>query len=540
MATRVELINNPYRQQLRILINGAAVSVYSNLEKFMDEPFPYWCDKILDAIYEECNGGDFSLHFCSRGEELRVMERLAQDCPHCVQYSAGSLMRPASLLDRIKGLNQLVRGARESGYRRFRKDILFVIPDALRRLERDLAELEVRNSFCQVDASVVYYQDYSRRKADADMVILVSDQPGILNLAGRLNLKEGFGITLGGKTRFREKAGDLFLYESTEQELFDTIFECLLLFPLLEMFRACIDTISADIKSQCGERLEELQSIELKVLPQPEKTTIEVGRSSRIQFASDMEGYEVRNTELHFSYSEKGIIRCNGLLVEGLKPGKATLYIYREGEQSPCASVAYCVILRNRIEELKLEEDFLVIGEGDFARLNVSYLPVDADNVDSIEWKSDKETIAKVDSSGGVWGIARGSCTIRCFAGQVSARCHCTVKPHLQSISVEEEELEMIYGQEKEIKINLKPESCIDDDIVISSMDMRTVNVVGRTLKAIGAGQTRVVIQNSQETVRKEITVIVLTEREYQNRQKERDAGSQKGKKKGLLSRLFG
>lgn len=545
MVTRVELINNPYRQRLRILVDGEAVSVYSNLEKFMDEPFSYWCDRILEAVHEECNGGDFSLHFCSREEELRVMEKLARACPCCVQYSSSPLMRPASLLDRIKGLNQVVRGVRESGYRRFRKKVLFVIPDALKRLEGDLAELEVRNSFCQVDSGVARCQDYGRRKAEADMAILIGDQAEVRGLSGRLGLQEGFAIGLGEKSGFREKAGGLFIYESREEELFQTIFECLLLSPLLEMFRACIDTMSADVKERHGQALEELMSIELKVLPQPESTTIEAGRSSRIRFQSDMEGYEIRNTQLHFSYSEKGIIRCNGLLVEGIRPGKATLYIYKEGEQSPCASVAYSVIRRNRIEELRLEEDSLTIGEGDFARLSVSYLPVDADNADTIQWSSDQESVAKVDGSGGVRGIARGSCTIRCFADQVSASCRCTVKPHLQTISVEEQELEMIYGQERELKIDLKPENCIDDRIVISSMNMQIVNVVGRSLKAIGTGQTRIVIQNSQETVRREITVTVLTEKEYKSRQKqkqkqkEKAAGNQAGKK-GLLSKLFG
>ena len=207
--------------------------------------------------------------------------------------------------------------------------------------------------------------------------------------------------------------------------------------------------------------------------------------------------------------------------------------------------MAYSVIRRNRIEELRLEEDSLTIGEGDFARLSVSYLPVDADNADTIQWSSDQESVAKVDGSGGVRGIARGSCTIRCFADQVSASCRCTVKPHLQTISVEEQELEMIYGQERELKIDLKPENCIDDRIVISSMNMQIVNVVGRSLKAIGTGQTRIVIQNSQETVRREITVTVLTEKEYKSRQKqkqkqkEKAAGNQAGKK-GLLSKLFG
>lgn len=66
----VELINNPYTQRLQILINGESVSVYSNLEKYMDEPFTYWCDRILQTIYEECNYGDFRLHFSSREEEL--------------------------------------------------------------------------------------------------------------------------------------------------------------------------------------------------------------------------------------------------------------------------------------------------------------------------------------------------------------------------------------------------------------------------------------------------------------------------------------
>ena len=542
MFTRVELINNPYKQQLRILINGKAISVYSNLEKFMDEPFWYWCDKILDAIYEECNGGDFSLHFCSRREEERVMERLAQNYPHCIQYSSSPLMRPTSLLDRIKELNQLVRGIRKSGYCTFQKNVLFVIPESLKRLEADLAGLEVRNSFCQIHSCVVCYPDYVRKQTDADMVIRISDQPDIRNLTPRLNQKRGFCILLGRKSQFQEKRFDCFFYESTEQELFETIFECLLLFPLQEMFCSCIDNISADVKTQYREKLEELQSIEQRLLPVPENTTIEAGRSSRIQFQTDMDGYKIKSTQLRFSYSEKGIIRCNGLLVEGLKPGKAILYIYKEGEQRPSAHVAYSVIQRNRIEELRLDEDSLVIGEEDFVRLNVSYLPENADNADSIEWESDQEAIAKVDRCGGVRGIARGTCTIRCFAEQVSASCKCVVKPYLQSVSVEEEELEMIYGQEKEIEIRVKPEDCIDGGIVVSSMNMQLVNVVGRTLKAIGTGQTRIVIQNSRETVRKEITVTVLTEKEYKKRQiqKEKSAAKQEGKRKGLLSKLFG
>lgn len=543
MGTRVEIINNPYIQRFRILINGEAVSVYSNLEKYIDEPFCYWCDRILDSIYEECNGGDFSLHFCSRKEELEVMEKLAQSYTHCTQYSSSPLIRPTSLLERIKNLNNIVRGVRSSGHHIFIKDVLFVLPESLKRLEADLSGLEVKNSFCQINSRVVYYHNYSKKSCDADTLFLISDDLDIKKHIQRMEIRNGFGIELGTEKIFKEKIDDLFVYESPEESIFEIIFECLLLSPLLEIFCSCISTLSPEIKERYSEKLEELQSIDLKLIPVPEKTTIEVGKSSRIQFKTDIDGYKVKSSQLHYSYSEKGIIHCNGLLVEGLKAGRATLNIFREGEQIPCASVDYSVIQRNRIKELRIEEECLTIGEGDCVRLNVIYLPTNADNVSSIEWKSDNEKIAKVDSSGCVRGVSKGSCIIRCFAEQVSARCQCVVKPHLKTILTDTKEIELIYGQEKEIKINLKPENCVDDQISFCSMDMQIVNVVGRTLKAIGIGTTRVIIQNKQETVRTEIVVHVMTEKEYRKLQKEREKGVssiQEKEKKGLLSRLFG
>ena len=332
------------------------------------------------------------------------------------------------------------------------------------------------------------------------------------------------------------------LYESKEDTLFDIIFECLLLSPLMELFLSCIQTLSSEIREQYCEKIEELQSMELKVIPIPEKTVIEVGKSSRIQFKTDIEGYEVKSTQFHYTYSQKGIIRCNGLLVEGLKEGKAILHICKEGENSPCASVEYSVIKRNRIEELKLEDTAILLGEGDSTKLKVTYFPVDADNVHLIEWKSDNEKIAKVDSSGIVRAIAKGSCTIRCLAEQVSVSCRCNVKPHLKSISVEAEEIEMIYGQETEIKIQLFPENSVDSQIIFSSMNMQVANVVGRTLKAVGVGKTKIVIQNKQETIRTELFVSVYTEKEYDKLQKQREKSSMETsvtKKKGFFSKLF-
>lgn len=543
METRVEIINNPYTQRMRILINNEPVSVYSNLEKYIEEPFCYWCDKILDAIYEEYNGSKFSLHFCSRKEELKIMEKIARNYKYCTQYSSSPPIRATPLLERMKELNYLVKGIRSSSYRTFKHHVLFVLPESLKRLEEDLYGLEVKNSFCQVISKVVSYQEYKQCSYQADSIFLICDGYNVEKYIKQLGITKGFVIALGENTSFQQKIKDIFLYESREDTFFDVIFECLLLSPLMELFLSCIQTLSSEVKEQYREKIEELQSMEPKIIPVPEKTVIEVGKSSRIQFKADIEGYEVKSTQFHYMYSEKSIIRCNGLLVEGLKEGKTTLHICKEGENIPCASVEYSVVKRNRIEKLQLEETTLLLGEGDSVKLKVTYFPVNADNVNLIEWKSDNETVARVDKSGVVRAIAKGNCTIRCLAEQVSVSCKCIVKPHLKSILIETDEIEMIYGQEREIKVQLSPENCVDNQLIFSSMNMQVVNVIGRTLKAIGVGKAKIVIQNKQETVRTEVYVCVYTEKEYEKLQKQREKNNVEvstKKKKGFLSKLFG
>ena len=61
MTANVEIINNPYAHKMKILINGNPPSAFSMLDKFLDEPFLYWCDRIFPEIQRELNGGSFTV-----------------------------------------------------------------------------------------------------------------------------------------------------------------------------------------------------------------------------------------------------------------------------------------------------------------------------------------------------------------------------------------------------------------------------------------------------------------------------------------------
>ena len=532
----VILTNNSYTQELSILLNGEAVSEFSTLRGFMDESFGYWCDKILDEIYNKCNGRDFILHFASRQEEINIMEVIAGNFPHCSQFYAHRTHYAESLQARMLALNEILRQSGEANLAFFRKRIIFVIPNSLHRLEKNLSGMEVRNSFCRLEAHVISYQDYLNSQTDQDVVFIISNDD---NSYSRLNLNAGFVIKLlSGQERssFVEKQRNVFIYETTEDFLFKTIFECLLLAPLLEIFRSCIMSLPDRLARQASH----LQSIYPNIIPVVKSPVIELGRSIRIHFKTDNND-DVDVEDLRFSYANKEIIRCNGLLVEGLKEGKTELFVYRLGENNPCASVSFNVIRRNRITSLTILDSDILIGEGDNYKIDFDYQPSDADNVDKIKWKTDNPSVATVNSNGVLHGVSNGVCRILCLAEQVSSSCRCEVRPYLQKIEPSFHEVDMIYGGSyKTINLRLFPENCIDDQIIISSIDASVANVVSNQIRPVGIGSTRIVIQNQQETVRAEIRVTVMSEKDYKRLQREKQKECDKASgKQSWFSKLF-
>ena len=205
-----------------------------------------------------------------------------------------------------------------------------------------------------------------------------------------------------------------------------------------------------------------------------------------------------------------------------MKVGKSTLYIYRVGESIPCSEIAFSVIKRNRIQEIIFDNQNIVVGENTYHRINFRIVPDDADNLDSIFWKSNNPQVASVDANGILKAHSPGSCDIRCFAENVSGVFRCIVKPFLEDIVLEDDSLNIFYGQEQDLKIHLIPGNAIDGGLYISSMDMRIANVVGTKIQAVGVGNTRIIVENENHNVRKSINVTVTEQ-----------------KKKGWLARLF-
>lgn len=533
MITKVEIYNNPYAHKVRILIDRKAPSAYSPLEKFVDEPFLYWHKRIFDELEKELNGGQYTLFFESRKEEIPVMEKLALAHPLCRQFTSREIMRNTPLIKRMASLSSLLKNSGITGFRHFTKKALFILPDGERRLQDEIREINVENRYCKIESSSVQLSSFSKRAGAADILFLVSRPEQAESLLKKGVISSGFMIILSDHTGYEKTEGNIPVFHTTGDDFFDTVFDCFILGPLSDVFYDCIGSLPEDVRTRYKNELELLQSTSVRITAKPESMTIEKGKSISIRFEGDIEGYKISDSDLEFAYREKGVLRCNGLRVDGLRAGSTVMYVYLKGERDPCTSIKLNVIERNRVTDLTIEDKSVIIGEGDSFSLGWNYNPPDADNLSKVEWSSENPSVLKIDQKGRIRALSAGESMIRITCEQVSDKTLVHVLPHIEDIAVGHSEIVTYPGGSLVIEAHTVPEVTIEGGLKMAVMDARIANAVSGRLEAFATGETVLVIQDKKERLRKEIPVRVISEKQYKKKYETRS-------KKGFLSALFG
>ena len=533
MITKVEIYYNPYAHKVRILIDEKAPSAYSPLDKFLNEPFLYWYDRLFTELEKELNGGRYTLFFESGREELKVMEKLALAHPLCKQYTSKEILRNTPLIKRMASLSKLIKENGITGFRHYTRKALFILPEGEKQLEAEIREINIENRYCKIESSPVFLSSAAGKLPSAGIYFLVCRQGQEKQLIDRGVISSGFVIVLSDHTGFERAYKGFPVFYTTRDDFFDTVFECFILGPLCEVFTECIGSLHENVRTRFRNDLEVLQSTSARITAKPESSTIEKGQSVSIRYESDIPGFRIKDSDLEFSYREKGILRCNGLRVEGLKAGSTIMYVYLKGEKDPCTSVSFKVIERNRVTELTIEDKSVIIGEGDSYTLSWNYNPPDADNLSELKWDSENTAVLTVDGRGRVKALREGESMVRITCGRISDKTLVHVLPHIKDIEVGHTEIVLYPGSSVEVIAKTVPEITIEGGLKMAVMNARIANAVNGKLDAYATGETTLVIQDKSERIRKEIPVCVVSEKQYNKKHKT-------GTKKGFLSGLLG
>ena len=509
MPSLVELQYDPYVPRLKFLLNGKQPPDFSQLVQFTDEDIWHWCNSILDAIYSEIRD-DFYVEFTGTSTDTEIIRFECSQHPHCLGFKEKSFAISDPLQKRLGRLNQFIKKQGILDYQKTIIDSCFIIPQNIKHILEDVTSIDIGNLFCAVRIETSKGTNISFDDGKNAYLFSIADTlPNALKPLGRIRHQNtAFAICLGNSERFCGIQDDVLLWETTENGLVSTIFQCFLRIPLLKAFRGCISSLPESSKKHSDFLL--IDRVEPEIVISVDNR-VEAGKSVPISVSLNPSIGSV--PQLSYHTVNCSVADCDGISVFGKQHGVTTLEVYQYGEKKPFYIQDIEVYVRNRIKTIILSEDEIVIGVGDTYRLNNDYIPDNADNANTICWKSTDGKIAKVDQSGRVLAVGIGTCRILCTAENVSASCSCTVRPYLEEITTDIENNSVILHptEERKFQVTLIPGNCIDNSLEYVSSNYDIVNVVNKTLLAKNEGTATVTIRNKSK--RRSIDISVTVEK---------------------------
>ena len=159
----------------------------------------------------------------------------------------------------------------------------------------------------------------------------------------------------------------------------------------------------------------------------------------------------------------RGVVKAIGL-------GSATITAtdrYNNASQS-CEVKVY-----RPIESIKLSQSLLTMKKGQTASLIATNTP-STNTYDCYDWKSSDETVAKVDSAGNIEALDAGSSVITCMAmdgTEEYATCEVIVTVPVDSVTFNEDTLDLQVGTTTKISFTVSPENASDKSVIWECSD---------------------------------------------------------------------
>ena len=148
------------------------------------------------------------------------------------------------------------------------------------------------------------------------------------------------------------------------------------------------------------------------------------------------------------------------------------------------------------LKEISLNKKTLIIKEKETETLKVNFNPSTATNK-KVTWKSSNTSVATVNSSGKVTGIAPGNATITVVSndGGFVATTKVTVEAiskKVVSISLDKKELTLVSGETSTLKHTINPDYAENKNVTWTSADEKIAIVENGKITAMSAGTTEI------------------------------------------------
>lgn len=512
---KVELTYNPYKDKSSMVINGRSISPYSEIAKYLSEPFNLWCEKIFAGIARELND-DYELHFTARTFEKEILKKLSVMENSCINFLGEDYSITQTLYDRFR-IVECVHSVK-------RHSIAVILHSDGSLFTDDIVQHFVNiEMFYPSDYENIFEtEDYPLSKIylipethntslgrefdrTVTMYFCTSDLDDAAKNQLLLENNNIYILKQGAGEGFERKKGNLYFFNFNESNLADIVFNIIefeALTPIfkndLNFIRSLISTNQLDIDDILIETFELVDNIE-PVIKIECQSILDIGRT----YSLNINCYPAHSVvpELSFEYSRNGIVHCTGGTIKALSVGTVTVDVYKPGCIEPLTRFNVNVIKRNLISSISFPDAYN-IGLGDTAKLNFTMMPSNPENLYELSWVSSNDEIISVDSEGNITANSLGQCQITLSTPDVSSSCIVYVKPKVSEIDLSSSYLNISVGDTIRLDHRILPEDAIDIKSVKTwCSNQNVISFQNGIITAIASGEAKITFYTEDNRV---------------------------------------
>lgn len=525
MSNNVELVYNPYRNESKITVNGNTVSLYGEISNYLKEPFSKWYMKILDIIGRELND-DYSLTFISGKIETEIMRMMAEKNESCVDFNTKPFLFEESIYSRASKLSKelfMIGFSAESGpicncnLMCEQEEICELVcsgfenSSSYKKIAEGIYDIEGAQ-FYNVLCNVKMFNkmtEHSENELNIYLTNTLDKQvPVIENTTNII-------ICIASETNVVAIQNNNFTFNVDKNRLFEYISEVIGYIFICPCFVQAFTYLKQN-QSVPKDEVKLLDAIEPMINVKCDAKTLEVGQCCNltveaIPSKATMPEYDVK-------ISNDSVLKYANGKINAISQGTSLVEVCLKGTIQPIFSASITVVQLNRIQTIDVQEKIWELGVGEAKKVEFTYSPRDATDVNEISFSSNNDRVAIVSSYGEVKAISPGKCEVTIATSCATTIIEITVKPKLQNINLSYDVLTMLVGQEKELDYAAWPLDVIDKNIEYKVEDASIVEYNGRMVRGKSFGSTSIIFRHPQTGITAECKVEVKSTLQAKNK----------------------
>ncbi len=150
------------------------------------------------------------------------------------------------------------------------------------------------------------------------------------------------------------------------------------------------------------------------------------------------------------------------------------------------------------VTAIALNKSTAIIGIGDSETLTINYTPADANTGKAVAWTSSNTSVATVDNSGKVTGVAVGTATITATSttdASITASCAVTVQAvAVTGVSINPTSANLQIGGSTDLTYTILPPNATDKSVSWSSSNTAVATVNDGHVSAVAAGTATITV----------------------------------------------